>query len=251
VRPRSPVALVGGIITLLLAVVGFAAFSPPEIESSATVEGVVLPPTASGSIAGAALASRLVTHAAPATPAPIANQYTTTAATPSFAVTTTTPPTTSTTARDNPEPATTNTTEAPAPETTTTTAAPPPTTTTAAPPPTTTTTAPPATAAPPPGTPVPAGVEQWRSLTAAYWPAELVDDALVVMDCESGGDPTALNPVSGAAGLFQFMPTTWQSASAAAGWDGASVFDAEANIAAAAWLYAAYETPWAPWSCRP
>ncbi len=86
---------------------------------------------------------------------------------------------------------------------------------------------------------------------AEYWPASLVDGALAVMDCESGGDPNAYNPASGASGLFQFLPETWESASAGAGWDGADVFDGEANIAVAAWLSDTSSSPWAPWNCQP
>ncbi len=71
------------------------------------------------------------------------------------------------------------------------------------------------------------------------------------MACESGGDPNALNPASGAAGLFQFIPGTWESASASAGWEGADVFDPEANIAVAYWLYASTSPPWQQWSYKP
>jgi septal ring factor EnvC (AmiA/AmiB activator) len=135
---------------------------------------------------------------------------------------------------------------------------PPPSTTT----PTTTTTAPPAT--PTTTTPVPdpvsggsfpAAVERWRSLVAAYFPADRVDAALAVIRCESGGDPEAYNPYSGASGLFQFLPGTWATVSQSAGFAGASPFDAEANIGTAAWLSSYYEnrgqSPWSPWTCRP
>lgn len=30
-----------------------------------------------------------------------------------------------------------------------------------------------------------------------------------IVQAESGGDPTAVNPSSGAGGLFQFLPSTW------------------------------------------
>jgi transglycosylase-like protein with SLT domain len=96
----------------------------------------------------------------------------------------------------------------------------PPSTTT--PPPTTTTTRPPPPPRRPPPAPrrptttiarptttvassgLPAAVERWRSLVAAYsdWPVNLM---LSIMWCESKGDPNAQNR-SGAAGLFQHLP---------------------------------------------
>jgi hypothetical protein len=123
---------------------------------------------------------------------------------------------------------------------------------------TTTTSAPTSTTPPPP--PVSGGafrpmVERWRSLVAVYFPAELVDQALAVMDCESFGDPTITNHHSGAAGLYQHMPRYWPSRSAAAGFPGASIYDGEANIAASAWLVDrsmdAGLDPWFHWACRP
>ena len=73
--------------------------------------------------------------------------------------------------------------------------------------------------------------------------------------CESYGDPEAYNPYSGASGLFQFLPSTWATASPRAGFAGASVFDGEANIGTAAWLSAYYASrgsdPWAAWACKP
>ncbi|MEX2423759.1 MAG: transglycosylase SLT domain-containing protein, partial [Acidimicrobiia bacterium] len=76
----------------------------------------------------------------------------------------------------------------------------------------------------------------------------------VIIQCESLGDPEAVNPYSGAAGLFQFIPGTWAVASVRAGVDGRSVFDPEANVIAASWLAEYYRArtgdPWRPWSCR-
>ncbi len=53
--------------------------------------------------------------------------------------------------------------------------------------------------------------------------------------CESKYNPSALNPVSGAAGLFQHIETTWVANSRRYGWTGASPFnpEASANVAAA------------------
>lgn len=99
-----------------------------------------------------------------------------------------------------------------------------------------------------------AAVEAWRPLVAAHFAADLVDDALYIMQCESLGDPEAVNPYSGASGLFQFMPGTWAVASVKAGVDDRSVFDGEANIIAASWLAEYYRSrgldPWRPWTCR-
>lgn len=116
---------------------------------------------------------------------------------------------------------------------------------------TTTTTSPPPDD-PPPG--IRPEVERWRSTVAAYFPAARVDEALLIIQCESLGDPDAVNAFSGAAGLFQFLPGTWAVASVGAGVGDASVFDPSANTTAAAWLFGYYEANgrdgWTPWTCR-
>jgi hypothetical protein len=103
--------------------------------------------------------------------------------------------------------------------------------------------------------PLKPAVEQWRSLTAQFFAAELVEPALRIMQCESLGDPLAYNPYSGASGLFQFLPATWAVTSVKAGYDGASPFDPQANVASAAWLAGYYQSlgrsPWSPWHCQP
>jgi hypothetical protein len=115
----------------------------------------------------------------------------------------------------------------------------------------------PTTAPPPPveGGTFPPAVERWRSLVRAYFPTSRIDGALEVIHCESYGDPNAYNPYSGASGLFQFLPSTWATVSPRAGFGGASVFDAEANIGTAAWLTDYYASrgsdPWTAWACRP
>jgi len=120
----------------------------------------------------------------------------------------------------------------------------------------TATTAPPVTTAPDSGEPwiPPPEVEQWRGLVSEHFPSNRVEEALHIMWCESHGDPDAYNPYSGASGLFQFIPSTWASASASAGYSGASAFDAEANTATAAWLAGEYARLglyyWQPWSCK-
>jgi peptidoglycan hydrolase CwlO-like protein len=101
---------------------------------------------------------------------------------------------------------------------------------------------------------LPPAVERWRSLAAAYFPGNRVDEALAIIGCESLGDPDAYNPYSGASGLFQFLPATWASTSPKAGFSGASPFDPEANMGTAAWLAKRYadigQGYWSPWSCR-
>jgi peptidoglycan hydrolase CwlO-like protein len=100
----------------------------------------------------------------------------------------------------------------------------------------------------------PPAVEQWRPLVQQFFPSNRVEEALRIIDCESNGDPNAYNPYSGASGLFQFLPSTWASASPKAGYGGHSVFEPEANVASAAWLGNRYEELgqyfWRAWSCR-
>ncbi len=158
--------------------------------------------------------------------------------------------TTTTTGTPPGEPGATTTTTG-ATTTTTTTAS---TSTTVS---TTTTVATSTTTLPPPtqGGTFPPLVERWRPLVTVYFPAELVDQALSVIRCESLGDPAIVNPVSGAAGLFQHMPRYWPERAAAAGFPGASPFDPEANIAGAAWLVRVSLEDglpaWYFWSCQP
>jgi hypothetical protein len=116
-----------------------------------------------------------------------------------------------------------------------------------------------------PAAPVPVGepfeapaadpVERWRPLVERYFGSDLVDEALLIIDCESSGDPEITNPRSSAAGLFQFISGTWEYASEQAGFAGASAFDPEANVASAAWLVGysldAGRSAWAHWTCRP
>ena len=50
-------------------------------------------------------------------------------------------------------------------------------------------------------------VEQWRSLVTSYFGTDLADTALCLMQHESGGNPNAQNPNSGASGLMQVLPS--------------------------------------------
>lgn len=56
---------------------------------------------------------------------------------------------------------------------------------------------------------------------------------LAVARCESNLNPNDVNPVSGASGLFQFLPSTWRTTPFAS----YSIFDPWANANAAAWMW--------------
>jgi hypothetical protein len=95
-----------------------------------------------------------------------------------------------------------------------------------------------------------AAVEQWRKLVEKYFKYQHVTWALNIIKCESGGNPNAYNSSSGASGLFQHLKQYWPARATAAGFPGASPFNAEANIAASAYLlYAAGGGP-QHWSCK-
>lgn len=99
------------------------------------------------------------------------------------------------------------------------------------------------------------GVEQWRGLVAAYFLPENVDAALRVLGCETGwtGDPSSKNPISSAAGLFQFLRSTWNRVAVPLGYgdyDSGAVFDPVANVHAASVLSKG-GSDWGPWSCQP
>jgi soluble lytic murein transglycosylase-like protein len=49
-------------------------------------------------------------------------------------------------------------------------------------------------------------VGRWAGLVAAHFAAEDRDRVLCLMGHESGGNPAAINPSSGASGLMQVMP---------------------------------------------
>ena len=99
-----------------------------------------------------------------------------------------------------------------------------------------------APAAPSVNTGMGSGVEQWRGLVAAYFPADQVDTALRVMACESGGNPNAYNP-SGASGLMQVL-SSWADNFGVSPDD---LFNPETNIWIASELY--YDGGWGHWVC--
>ena len=71
--------------------------------------------------------------------------------------------------------------------------------------------------------------------------------ALAIAACESGYNPGAYNPSSGASGVFQFLRSTWASTSYA----GYSPFNAWANIHAAYQVFQRDGYSWREWQCRP
>ncbi len=74
------------------------------------------------------------------------------------------------------------------------------------------------------------------------------DTLLRVAHCESRYDPLAYNGILGASGLFQIIPGTWRANSVAAGYGGASVWDAVANANVAAWMFSRGQAR--QWACK-
>lgn len=70
-----------------------------------------------------------------------------------------------------------------------------------------------------------------------------------VIRSESGGNPRAVNPTSGAGGLFQFLPSTWAGLGYAASYPGgAQTAPVSVQKAAFAKMYAqSGSAPWAPY----
>jgi hypothetical protein len=104
----------------------------------------------------------------------------------------------------------------------------------------------PGTAASAPAAPIAAGGSIQQIILDAFAPlgAGAQQWALRVAKCESGYNPNAVNRGSGAAGLFQFMPSTWRSMPQG----GQSVFNPVANAQAAAVLY--QRSGPNQWSCK-
>lgn len=81
--------------------------------------------------------------------------------------------------------------------------------------------------------------EEWRDLVDEFFgDIGQTDNALVIIACESNGDPFAVNP-NGAVpkGLWQFIPSTWDWASPITGWDHEHRFHPRAATETARWLY--------------
>ena len=90
---------------------------------------------------------------------------------------------------------------------------------------------------------------RWRPLIARHFPEAQVHKAMRVMRCESGGNPDAKNRSSTAAGLFQFLKSTWNRVARETGSpayrDG--VYDPVWSVVNAAWLWE--HGGWRQWSC--
>ena len=101
-------------------------------------------------------------------------------------------------------------------------------------------------------------VEEWRPLVAGHFAPEKVETALCLIHYESRGNPNADNPASTAAGLFQFLRSTWDNmvplSVTGGSYSSGQVYQPEANVRSAAWLQnAAGWTQWSPWNagkCR-
>jgi hypothetical protein len=93
-----------------------------------------------------------------------------------------------------------------------------------------------------------ANVERWRTLVAVYF--DDVETALCLIAAESGGNPDARNPSSGASGLLQVLPS-W---AAVFGYESNDLFDPAVNLEISAALYAdggwEHWSPWLRGECR-
>jgi hypothetical protein len=84
----------------------------------------------------------------------------------------------------------------------------------------------------------------WESLIQIYFEKADWQWARDVIDCESDGDPDATHPTSGAAGLWQFIPSTWAWSKP---WPEASPYNPTAAFMAARWLMDTYGK--GQWAC--
>ena len=87
----------------------------------------------------------------------------------------------------------------------------------------------------------------WPRLVRAYF-GRATAVAMCVVRAESGGDPRALNPSSGAAGLFQLMPQWYRGTWGLRPFD---PFDAAANVLNAHRVFARAGHTWTPWRGDP
>lgn len=66
----------------------------------------------------------------------------------------------------------------------------------------------------------------WAALVAVFFPADEVDRVVCLIEAESGGNPAARNPGSGASGLMQVMPG-WAGVF---GYEPQELFDPSVNL---------------------
>tara|TARA_R110000824_G_scaffold24063_5_gene85131 strand:+ start:8107 stop:8487 length:381 start_codon:yes stop_codon:yes gene_type:complete len=97
--------------------------------------------------------------------------------------------------------------------------------------------------------------DRWEPLVEVALEAYGLEDQksrfMRVLNCESRGDPNAVNKSSDASGLMQHMPQWWDWRAEEAGFAGASVFNPVANIFASAWLLALPNIGgWQHWECK-
>jgi Transglycosylase SLT domain len=98
---------------------------------------------------------------------------------------------------------------------------------------------PPATFTPPPGS----GGDGLAAIYAVFGNSPGLSWALRVANCESHYNPLAVNRYSGASGLFQFMPSTWN-----ANFPGWNIWDPYAQARAALVFYNAGRQ--SAWTCK-
>lgn len=93
-------------------------------------------------------------------------------------------------------------------------------------------------------------VNRWCTLVAGYFEPEWIHWAMHIIDCESDGDPDANRDKPGRShkGLFQHSTRYWDDRARRAGWEGADIYDPEANIAVSAHLLATGGT--SHWTCK-
>ena len=91
--------------------------------------------------------------------------------------------------------------------------------------------------------------EFYQPLMALFWQPEQVPTLVRIIGCESGWDRFAVEPTSGAAGLTQVMPGTWEDARVRLGSVAAPFHEGWHNPAQQ--LYTARvlyeERGWGPW----
>lgn len=87
------------------------------------------------------------------------------------------------------------------------------------------------------------GVKCWIEKAAAKYNQPL-GDAMRVAQCESNFNPGLVNPSSKASGLFQFLPSTWQTTP----YRSRDIFSAKWNALAAMWMWSVGRRN--EWQCK-